>query len=163
MSVKVNPVSAADFERNGLAEQKQFFASSILREDGTLSQGGHCARARTAQTKNPKFQGYIHDATLYNRPEHMSPELLGRMMSIATQQFLDTIGYHGARSNTGTTMTPLYTVGIAKIRQEFGDDAAITDFEAGFRGIKNEMRIKTRFIAIMDELFNRVIEEVAVS
>ena len=163
MSVKANPITPADFAHNGATEQKQFFAPAILREDGSLSQGGHCTRARTAQQQNPNFQVFIHDATLYNRAEHMNKELLGRIMHKATAEFLDSINYGGARSNSGTTMTPLFTVGLAKIRREFGDTAVITDFEAGFRGVRNEMRIKARFITIMDELFNEVIESLSVA
>jgi hypothetical protein len=141
-----------EFARAGASEKRDFLSHNT----------GHIIRALRAQVEQPeKFMCYIHDAQTWMRFLELDDVTLGKVMSVATKDYFEGLGLKGPRSNSGTTITPLFTVGLRLLKEELGEDAVVASgFEAGFRGIKNTMLVKTRFIAIMDDLLHGVLCEV---
>ena len=49
---------------------------------------------------------------------------------------------------------------MRKLEAEFGKGVYVSDMKGGFRGVRNTMEVKLRFIAIMDDITDKLMVQV---
>lgn len=92
--------------------------------------------------RDPEVADYIIDLIADTSLEELDDEGLERVVRASTAENLTRLGYTGARSNAGTTVTPFYTVLLYAVGKEFGWDAVNLGVVNNFRGFRNTTEIR---------------------
>ena len=117
-----------------------------------------CVRA---QIEAPHF---IHEINACTSPEELSDEDLGKVCQRGTAERLKEMGYSGARSNSGETISPVFTVCLNRTEDRFGNQmifksAVDTDSTWGHRGFYNRTDIREFFCAEVNNLLLKLLRD----
>lgn len=132
------------------ASIRTFKARTLMNQSGAIARDGIEAA------------DYIIDLFVDNTLEQLDDETLERVVQAATANNLRTLGYTGARSNSGRTITTIHTALIHAVEKEFGSDAVYSKggWETNFRGIRNTAEIRRFYCDEVQRLIRGLLTKV---
>jgi len=107
-------------------------------------------------TFDPTIAEYIIDLMADTSLEELDDEKLERVVRGSTAENLTALGYTGARSNSGTTITPFHTALLYAVGKEFGWDSVNLGVVNNFRGFRNTTEIRKFYAEEVQRLIRRL-------
>lgn len=106
---------------------------------------------------DPSITDYIIDLVADTSLEELDDEKLERVVRGSTAENLTALGYSGARSNSGVTITTFHTAMLYAVGNEFGWDAVNLGVVNNFRGFRNTTEIRKFYAEEVQRLIRRLL------